>query len=246
MVNYLILILIVAVVTIVGGGAGYLLWLKTRPKKRHFSAKIYTIAEGRSIKRLKKGGNIKLHDLNPYAMDIVEVIQKKAGVITRLKGLKKIISDIDPEVVENWGKDSKVVNCVYNKGEILILKKRFDKDNNTLIFDPLPQSRVNLIKTEIRERQNRLKDEKDLLAAVTPWIVAGIIMVGLVACSWIMTEGYLKISTASASAANENRKTIESAERTLTQVASTLSAISGTPTASIPTPSNLGAQNNGS
>ena len=71
-------------------------------------------------------------------------------------------------------------------------------------------------------------------------------MVGLVACSWIMTEGYLKISAASASAANENRKTIESAERTLTQVASTLSAISGTPTASIPTPSNLGAQNNGS
>jgi len=246
MVNYLILILIVAVVTIVGGGAGYLIYLKVRPKKRFFSARVYTIAEGRSVKKLKKGGRIRLHDLNPYAMDIVEVVKKKVGVVTRLKGLKKIIGDIDPEVVENWSKDNKVVNCIYNKGEILLLKKRFDKENNALIFDPLPQSRVNLIKTEIRERQNRLKDEKDLLAAVTPWIVAGIIMVGLVACSWIMTEGYLKISTTNANAASANRKTMESAERTLTQVASTLSAISGTPTASIPTPNALGAQNDGS
>jgi len=238
--------LITAVVTLIGGGAGYLIWLKTRPKKRFYTAKIYTIAEGRSLKRLKNGGKIRLNDLNPFSTDVIEVAERKAGKVTRLKGLKKIINEVPPGVVENWGKDTKIVNCVYHQDEIFILKKRYDKENNTLIFDPLPQSRVNLIKTEIRERQNRLKDEKDLLAAVTPWIVAGIIMVGLVACAWIMTEGYLKISASNKGAANQNRLAIESAERTYTQIASSLIAVSGTPTGTIPIPNDLGAQNDGS
>jgi len=243
MVNFLIVGLITGLVTLVGGGAGYLIWLKSRPKKKHYTAKIYTIAEGKSFKRLKKGGSIKLNELTPYGTDSVEILNRKGITVTRLKGLKKIISSIPPGSVENWGKDEKIVNLIYHKSEIHILKKRFDQENNLLIFDPLPQSRVNMIKTEIIERHNRLKDDKDLLAAVTPWIVAGIIIVGLIAVSWITTEGYIKIANSNRGAAEDNRIAMESAQSTLTEVTSVLMAVSGTPSAKVPEPNDLGPQN---
>jgi len=237
---------VTALVSIVGIALGYLVWLKTRPKKKAYNARIYTLTEGRSLKKLKNGGKIRLNELIPYGHDTIEVLNQKGISITRLKGLKKVINSVPPGSVEKWGKDERIVNLVYHLGEVYIMKKRFDLDNNLMIFDPLPQSRVNMIKTEITLRQNRLKDEKDLLAAVTPWIVAGIIMVGLVACAWIMTEGYLKISESNANAAAENRKTIEVAAGITQEIYSNIAAMSGIPRATIPEPHDLGAQDDGS
>jgi len=105
------------------------------------------------------------------------------------------------------------------------------------------ETKVRGIKTEIIERHNRLKDDKDLLAAVTPWIVAGIIIVGLIAVSWITTEGYIKIANSNRGAAEDNRIAMESAQSTLTEVTSVLMAVSGTPSAKVPEPNDLGPQN---
>ena len=63
-----------------------------------------------------------------------------------------------------------------------------------MIFDPLPHSRVNLIKSEMAIRKDRLQKEKDVLQAITPWIVAGITVLGLVAVAYVVISGLIKIS----------------------------------------------------
>jgi hypothetical protein len=43
-------------------------------------------------------------------------------------------------------------------------------------------------------RKDRLQKEKDILQAITPWIVTGICMLGLVAIAYVQINGFIEIS----------------------------------------------------
>ena len=47
----------------------------------------------------------------------------------------------------------------------------YDKVTGEAIFSPLSHSRINLIKGEMAIRKDRLHKEKDILQAITPWIL---------------------------------------------------------------------------
>jgi len=89
---------------------------------------------------------------------------------------------------------------LYQKDGCTLLRKGYDKTIGEVIFDPLPHSRVNIIKGEMGLRQGRLHEKKDILEAISPWIVAGIIMMGLIGIAYIQGEAYIKVS--------ENLKTV--------------------------------------
>ena len=192
-------ILVTIAVTVVGGGVFYFLYLKTRPKKETWSAKVYQIGEGvREPKRNKKGEIItpfKIQDLRPYATDILEKIDKEPGItIYRLQKLNKTTPAVTGDVVDYWGEGKKEVMVLLHKGSCTLLKKGYAKETGEIIFDPLSHSRINIIKGEMAIRKDRLTKEKDILQAITPWIVAGICMLGLVALAYIMVEGFIQIS----------------------------------------------------
>jgi len=199
------IVVIVAIVTIVGGGGGYLFWVFTRPKKQTWIAKVYQLGKGVREPIKDKKGNIlselKLQDLIPYAKDILHKVDKEYGTtFYELQKLKKTTPAPEDGTVEYWGKKKKEVSVLYQKDGCTLLKKGYDKITGEEVFDPLPHSRVNIIKGEMGLRKNRLHAKKDILEAISPWIVAGIVIMGLIGIAYIQSEAYIKVS--------ENLKTV--------------------------------------
>ena len=193
------IIVITSIVAIVGGGGGYLIWVLTRPKKETWIAKVYQLSKGVREPEIDDKGKIisslKLQDLRPYSMDILHKIDKEHGTtFYQLQKLKKITPAPEDGTVDYWGKGKKEVSVLYSKDGCTLLRKGYDKNIGDIIFDPLPHSRVNIIKGEMGLRQNRLHEKKDILEAISPWIVAGIIIMGLIGISYIQAEAYIKVS----------------------------------------------------
>ena len=162
------IIVISAIVAIVGGGGGYLAWILTRPKKQTWKAKIYQLGKGvREPEKDKKGNiisDLKVQDLVPYSMDILNKIDKEHAVTNyELQKLKKTTPAPEDGTVEYWGKGHREVSVLYNKDGCTLLRKGYDKKTGELIFDPLPHSRVNIIKGEMGMRMNRLHEKRDIL-----------------------------------------------------------------------------------
>ena len=191
----------VVIFMIAGGGLGYLIYLKTRPKKETWNASIYQLGEGVREPKKDKEGNvitgipIQLQDLKPYGKDILERVEKGKGItIYRLQKLNKTTPAVEGDVVEYWGQGHREVSVLLEKSGCTLLKKGYDKKTGEMIFNPLSYSRVNLIKSELTIRKDRLAKEKDILQAITPWIVAGICMFGLVAIAYITMQGMITVS----------------------------------------------------
>lgn len=189
---------VTAGVTIVGGGIGYFLYLKTRPKKETWTAEVYQLGEGIRDPTIKDGkviSELRLNDLRPYAQDTLEKVEKENGItLYRLQKLNKTTPAVTGDVVDYWGEGKKKVTVLMHKGGCTLLKKGYEKKSGEIIFNPLPHSRINIIKGEMSIRKDRLQKEKDILVAITPWVIAGICMLGLIAIAYVEIEGFIKIS----------------------------------------------------
>lgn len=188
------------VITLVGGGIGWLIWMRTRPKKQSWRARIYTV--GSAIQppiRDKKGriiSDLKLKDLKPYGRDIAERIEKNTGiVIYRLRTLGKTLPTVTNDTVEVWGGNDLPEITVLLDGETCTLLRRgFDTNTKNIVFNPMPHDRINMLKSEMASRHDRLRKEKDILQAITPWIVTGILVMGLVGIAYFMGNSFVAMS----------------------------------------------------
>lgn len=193
-------IIITAIVTIVGGGFAYLIYIKTRPKKETWTAKVFRLSSGTKtrVETAKDGtiiSKLETNDLIPYATDVLEKTEQEKGIIIhRLQKLDIITSAVEGDVVDFWGKDKREVSVVVDKGAATLLKKGYDTRVGEVVFSPLSHNRVNILRQEILYKKDRIKKEKDILQAITPWIVAGICMLGLVAICYLMIDGYVAVS----------------------------------------------------
>ena len=197
--NLLLLVLVVAFITVVGGGIGYIVWLKTRPKKQTWKAQVWTLSEGVQKNKLDgKGKPIKdlaLHDLKPYIIDTIELIIKPPGLeVYRLQKLNKPVPPVSAEIVDNFGVGERIVNVLYAQGSCTLLNKGYEKDIGKAVYDPVPADRINLLKGELAIKKSRLQSEKDILQAITPWIVAGITMLALIGIVYIVVQGMIEVS----------------------------------------------------
>jgi hypothetical protein len=206
MVSVFGMVMTMFIVLFVGGGVAYLFWVKTRPKKETWMAKVYQLGEGIRHPDIDDNGRVvsdlKLQDLRPYAKDVIEKIEKDTGItIFKLVKLHKVVPAIESDVVDYWGNDHREVSVLLHKDGCTLLKKGYDKVSGEAIFRPLPHSRVNIIKGEMAIRKDRLKKEKDILEAISPWIIAGICVMGLVAIAYVLGSSYVQMSNNNADAA---------------------------------------------
>jgi len=187
------------IISVLGGGIGYLIYLKTRPKKITWRAKCYQVGAGiREIETDSKGNPInklKLKDLKPYTTDLLERIEKRHGIVVyRLKKLNMTTNAVTADMVEVWSMKNKSVDVLIEGSTAVVLTKGYDTESANKIFKPMPRERIELIKSEISIKKDRLKKEKDILQAITPWIVAGIMALSLVAMFYVGSEAYVKSS----------------------------------------------------
>lgn len=201
MVNWTLILGVGAIIFFVlaiGGGAGYWFFIGSRVKKMTWKAMVYQPGEGVKPgvvshgKMLWKG---RLVDLVPYTRDVVEKIDKKGGATHYwLQKLKKASPCITADCVEVWSQKEKIVRLLLDGDTCTLIKQGYDTKTALGVFSPLPHDRINMIKTEIEERQARITDKKDILTAITPFIVAGICMLALVSIVYITVQGLINIS----------------------------------------------------
>jgi hypothetical protein len=211
------LIIVLFIVFFGGGGAFFIIWRMTRPKIMNWEADVYTLASGIQPPILDERGEIisdlKLKDMRPFVRDTLEKIYRKGKTIYYLRKLQKTTNELKGDCVEYWGEKDKRVSILLTGETALILKKGFDVKTAQSIFTPLNADKINLIKSEIEERKERILNKKDIIQAIMPWIVTGILMLGLVIIAWTLGSSWVKASDnilkAETLTANNNLKVAE-------------------------------------
>jgi len=179
------------VVLAIGGGLGFWLYLSMRTKKMTWKAKLYQLGDG-TIDCLDQ---YNLSELKPYTEDIIEKVDKKNGSTHYwLQKMKKAVPAVTADCVEVWGQNNKIVHVLMQEETATLLKAGYDNRIGEMIFRPIPHDRINMIKTEVAERKERVQDKKDILAAIAPFVTAGIAMLGLVIAVYIIVQGAIQSS----------------------------------------------------
>lgn len=192
------LMITILAILCIGGGGGFLLWLITRPKKMTWLARVYQLGEGiKPPVKNEKGeiiSNLKLCDLKPYCRDVIEKLERAKGItIYRLQMLNKVTPAVTQDCVDYWGPKDKEVMVLVEGDTCTILKKGFDKEAG-IIFSPMPHDRSNMIREEMAIADERIKKPMDILQAITPWIVTGICIIGLVAIAYFEGQAWIESS----------------------------------------------------
>lgn len=186
------------VILSIGGGIGYWIWIASRPKKMTWKCYIYQMSEGIIDQTKLRGGiriDYKLSDLRPYTTDVIQKIDRKDGSTHYwLTKLKKPTPPVTTDCVETWAPNNKFVRVLLDGDTCTLLKSGYDRKIGGLIFRPLPVDRINMIKTELAERKERIENTKDILAQITPFIVVGIAMLALVVIAYFEVQGAIKIA----------------------------------------------------
>jgi hypothetical protein len=207
MVNILGLIVLTVVITGIGVALALLAYKLTRPKKQTWNARVYTLSTGIHPKIRDKDGNIiskvRLRDLKPYMSDVIEKRDEKGITLYKLVKLNRVVPEVTSDAVDYWGKDAKEVSVLLDGETTTILKKGYDHSTGKLIFDPMPVDRINMIMGNMAVRKARLKQEKDVLQAITPWVIAGIGMMAIFAVAYITISGLIEINEDQTMAAQE-------------------------------------------
>jgi hypothetical protein len=201
----IIIVVVVGVIIVVGGGVMYWFWIASRPKKMTWNAEIYQLGDGTISPEMRRKGkegneeiiryNGKLGTLVPYTTDIIEKVDKKSGATHYwLQKLKKSTPVVTADCVEVWGQGKKKVKVLLEGDSCTLLKSGYDKTLGEIIFRPMPHDRINMIKTEVEERNARIENTRDILAQITPFVVAGIAMLGLVCIAYFSVQGAIKIA----------------------------------------------------
>ena len=217
MVNIVMVVLGTLLFTVIGGGIGYFFWVRTRPMKVFWNARIYT--DGGSIRPRKKDkdGNplgIPLRDLRPYTKDVLQKVDKEHGVtVYRLRKLNAACNEPSSSSVEFWGKDDRVVNILKSGDSYCVMESGYDKETGEAIFQPLPFETSTMLQHQVILKKNRLKQERDVLAQITPWVVTGMVCMMLVIGVWMLTESYVTLGEMNRGAAKVTSEAhIEAAE----------------------------------
>jgi hypothetical protein len=181
----------------IGGGIGWFLWYKAKPKARTWIARCYTLSEGIQNRRVleKKRAtnyNIKLKDLKPYTIDTLKKITGKTDTIYKLVKQNLTTGAVTADMVDYWGKDKREVNVLISGDTATLMKKSFDYELGEIIFRPMDRERIEMIKSEMAVQTARYEETKGLLASVLPWVAVGFIAMALVATAYFQADVWIK------------------------------------------------------
>jgi len=204
--NILALVIAIATVFVIGGGGFLWLWIKMQPKKIYWNAICYTVGEG--IKKIEKDqhGNaiqpFELKDLMPYHEDVLVKEEKAHGItLFRLKGLNLTTNPVTGDVVQVW-KNKKIVHVLIEKEQATLLRMGYDAKSGEAIFKPMPRERIEMLSNQIIVKKERYQENKDTLSKITPFIVAGIWIIGLIVGTYFIANGWIRSADTNAEAAN--------------------------------------------
>lgn len=191
-----VLIIIVFAISGLGIGIGYLIYIKTREKKMTWDARVYQVGRGvRPPIKDDKGkivSNLELNDLKPYGKDVIEKTYKgKNIVVFRLQKMNKTVENVPSDCVESWG-EKKEVSVILEGDTCTVMNVGYDSVAGK-VFQPMKHDRLNLVTSEIEIRKDRVRQHKDILQAILPYVAIAVGMITLVMLAWINVDGFLEM-----------------------------------------------------
>jgi len=181
----------------IGGGGFYWLWVRSRTKKITYDARIYEVSGELTPLRDPEGLIIQQLDLKvlkPYATDIIERVELGHKITTyRLIKLNRPVPEVTAECITFWGKNKREINVLKDGDNFTLMRMGCDKNRN-LVFEPLPYDLSNMLLNQYSLKEERYQKEKNALQAITPWIIAGVVMMGLVMLGYVLGESWIKVS----------------------------------------------------
>lgn len=224
MVNLIMLMGGSSVFAIIIIGGGYFLWIKTRPKSISWKADVYIEGGGKleditDFKGKLIEGQMQMKGLRPYTQDVIERVEMGQGkVVYKLVKLNRTTPQINEDCVDYWGADNKRV-AVLIKGETCtLLRKGFNPaadEKGNLVFDPMPYEKINMITNQMAIKRDNIFKEKDILAAVLPYVAVVASVIGLVAIGWVMGSSYVDMSENFKEAQEHNDEALIKASQTM-------------------------------
>lgn len=179
-----------------GMGGSYLVWLKLQRKKHFWNARVYRLGDAIRVLRDRDGkivNKIKLKQLIPYRTDKVLREENKKGTYYRLAGIDVPVNEVTGPCEEEWGDKSKWVSVLVEGEQGSILKPGYDRDGNK-VFQPTPIDELNLIMQQSTMRKDRHAQQRDILQALVPYVVAGISMLALLGIVYFMVNGQIEMN----------------------------------------------------
>jgi hypothetical protein len=170
-----------------------------KPKIMAWNVDVYQIAEGIQPPDKDKDGNyisdLRLSDLRPYTKDVLQRIERDRGIVVyMLKKLRKVTPPVNANVVEYWGEKDKRIKVLLDGETATLLRAGYDRKTAKYVFKPLSADRVNLIKGEINDRNERIKEKKTLAQQIIPAVITGMVIVGAMLSIYFVADGYVKVS----------------------------------------------------
>ena len=167
-----------------------LLYFKTRPKKVLWTAEVYRRSE--STFTTKTGS---LSKLDYVGDDVLEKIDDESGkILYRLIGLNRTTPAPSGDCIIRLKDGKEKVKVLLDGENATLLKSGYDYVSGLEVFNPIPYDRMNLVGNNIQVKKNRIKQKKDILTAITPLIVVGIGMMGLVAVTYFLAGASIDVS----------------------------------------------------
>lgn len=197
------------IITGIGVGGVWWFYLRTRTKKITYSANIWEATGEVSDIRDEKGNIIKqipLKALQPYAKDMIEKVDLQHKITTyRLVGHNRVVPEVKAEHITYWGKDERVVNVLKDGDNFTLMRVGYDNLTGTKVFQPVPYDRANMMLNQYAVKEERFQKEKDILQAITPWVVAALLFLSIVASSYFLGQAWIETSVNHKEAAEDYR-----------------------------------------
>ena len=133
----------------------------------------------------------------PFATYIIAKIEKAPGVtIYRLQKLNKTVPPVDEgtNVVDNFPGGKREVCVLIQGGQCTLMKKGYDFTNGSVIFTPVPYNNMMMVTDNIENRTKKYNNEKDILQAITPYIVTALCLLTIVGLGYINSSAQTKIT----------------------------------------------------
>lgn len=225
----LILGLVFASVVLFGLGFGLFYWfyIRTRTKKITYNARVWekigslTDYESKDKKEIKP---IPLGALKPYCRDVVERVELGHNqTVFRLVKLNKPVGEVKAEHINYWGKDNMEVNILKFGDNFLLMRAGVD-ENHQMVFQPMEYDLANMLLNQIAVKEEKFRKEKDIFAAVTPWIMMGILIIGIVMTGYFVGQGWVTTSENNIKAAELNKQANKDISDKLVEVAKLVSS----------------------
>lgn len=206
-------ILVMLGIIIFGGGGGYLIWVKTRPKKPTWKAFVWQLTDAKhdKVKGLdgKEVGDLDLRELRLYGRDLlIKDSEVKDGItVFKLSRLLRTVKDVTPDCITNYGeKIGEYVDVLFSGDSCTLLRRSYDNKTGRQIWNPMPYDRINALKNDIAVRKSRIHKKADVLAQILPYVailMSFMFILGVAYMSFGSARDIAKENTVQAGVVNE-------------------------------------------